>query len=393
MKSETMTAVGMPRRDFLRNSVMLTLPMMAGSALLGITGKAAAATQTVYVPPTRQRGTTVVNVHTFGAVGDGVHDDTSAIQAAINSLPSAGGTVVVPAGTYLVDAVRSIKLRSLMMLQMDPNAILTAKPNSSDSYNVLFVDVCHDVEIAGGQIRGERDNHLGTVGEGGHGIRVRGSQSVTIRDIRISNCWGDGVTVGPLPNYKKVFTYSRDVAIANIICTGNRRNGLSIGNVIGIKVFDSEFSYTNGTSPMCGIDVEPDKDVDGNGYNDQVWIENCRMNNNAHYGVNVWNRARNLTITKCTVEDNQTCGIVTTGLNGGNFTENTIRNNMSTGLFIKTGTQAVSISNNTSSNNYLKQGLTKRTPFSLVGVNSKVKKDIIVGAGTSGIQVGNNNYA
>jgi hypothetical protein len=38
------------------------------------------------------------SVTDFGAVGDGVADDTAAFQAALNS----GGSFVVPSGTYLV---------------------------------------------------------------------------------------------------------------------------------------------------------------------------------------------------------------------------------------------------------------------------------------------------
>jgi polygalacturonase len=379
--------VGMPRREFLRNSLVLAVPVVLAGA--GLPKLAAAAT---YVPPSRQRGATVLNAKDFGAYGDGLRDDTAALQRAISALPTDGGTVFVPAGSYLIDAVKSVKLRSLMHLQLDPNAKLLAKPNTSDSYNVLYVDVLHDVEISGGQIVGERDRHVGTTGEGGHGIRVRGSQRVTIRDILISNGWGDGITVGPKPVYQKPYIYSRDVVVANVVCTNNRRNGLSIGNVIGMKVYDSEFSNTNGTSPQCGIDVEPDRDIDDNGYNDQVLIENCRMNGNAAYGMNVWKRARNLTVKNCTIEDNKTCGVVTTGLNGGYFIGNTIRNNMSTGLFIKTGTVNVGIGGNTFYGNYLKQGYVDRTDFTLTGTATKIRKDLIVGIGTSDIRVGENYY-
>lgn len=46
----------------------------------------------------------VVSVKDFGAVGDGVADDTVAIQSAIDSLPARGGVVHFPAGTYNVSA-------------------------------------------------------------------------------------------------------------------------------------------------------------------------------------------------------------------------------------------------------------------------------------------------
>uniref|UniRef100_UPI001E4CA50A glycoside hydrolase family 55 protein n=1 Tax=Massilia oculi TaxID=945844 RepID=UPI001E4CA50A len=47
-----------------------------------------------------------VSVKRFGAVGNGVTDDTAAIQKAIDSLPSTGGRVYVPPGTYMVTTLR-----------------------------------------------------------------------------------------------------------------------------------------------------------------------------------------------------------------------------------------------------------------------------------------------
>ena len=282
-----------------------------------------------------------------------------------------------------------MKLRSQMHLKLDPGAKLVAKPTSSESYNVVFADVAHDVEISGGQIIGERHQHKGTVGEGGHCIRIRGCERVTVRDIRLSDGWGDGITVGPRPNRRKRFTYSQDVAIANIICDGNRRNGLSIGNVIGIKVYDCEFNNTNGTAPQCGIDVEPSPDFDGSGHCDDVHIENCRMSGNGAYGMNVWKNTSNLVITKNTIEGNKTCGLVTRGMTSSSITGNTIRKNM----FIQIDSKNVVISGNTSFRNYLKQTVVARTAFWLTGTATKIKKDLIVGTGTSGIQVGSNLYA
>ncbi len=49
------------------------------------------------------------NVKSYGAVGNGSTDDTAAIQAAIDAVPSTGGTVFLPAGTYLVTAALKLK--------------------------------------------------------------------------------------------------------------------------------------------------------------------------------------------------------------------------------------------------------------------------------------------
>jgi hypothetical protein len=45
----------------------------------------------------------VVSVKDFGAVGNGIADDTSAVRAAINSLAATGGTVFFPVGRYRIE--------------------------------------------------------------------------------------------------------------------------------------------------------------------------------------------------------------------------------------------------------------------------------------------------
>lgn len=66
------------------------------------------------------RETCCVNVRDFGAVGDGVHEDTAAIQAAINFLPD-GGRLWFPAGTYLT---LPICLKSRTTLDLDEGAVI-----------------------------------------------------------------------------------------------------------------------------------------------------------------------------------------------------------------------------------------------------------------------------
>ena len=61
-----------------------------------------------------------LNVRRFGAVGDGVHDDTAAIQAAINCCPRKG-RVLIPAGDY---HVLPLFLRSHVRIELQKGATL-----------------------------------------------------------------------------------------------------------------------------------------------------------------------------------------------------------------------------------------------------------------------------
>jgi polygalacturonase len=68
----------------------------------------------------------IYNITNYGAVGDGMTTNTTAIQAAISAASAAGGgTVEVPAGVYLSGPVQ---LASHMRLQLDGGAILRMLP-------------------------------------------------------------------------------------------------------------------------------------------------------------------------------------------------------------------------------------------------------------------------
>ena len=52
---------------------------------------------------------TLYDVRAFGATGDGVTDDSQALQSALDAVGSGGGKVYIPAGTYIVSTALWIK--------------------------------------------------------------------------------------------------------------------------------------------------------------------------------------------------------------------------------------------------------------------------------------------
>ncbi len=98
-------------------------------ALFGVAGMLHANTTLTPVVP-RSSVKTVCNVQDFGAVGDGHALDTAAINDAIKACSGErGGTVEVPAGTYLTGTIR---LSDHITLRLDSGSVLLGSPNLSD---------------------------------------------------------------------------------------------------------------------------------------------------------------------------------------------------------------------------------------------------------------------
>ena len=81
---------------------------------------------------TTKQESVLLNVRSFGAVGDGKTDDTSALQTCILACPPEG-TVYVPAGTYLT---RPLFLKSRISLWLEKEATLLGDPDRSH-YGIL----------------------------------------------------------------------------------------------------------------------------------------------------------------------------------------------------------------------------------------------------------------
>lgn len=338
---------GLAGIDPRRRVLVVALPLAVAGAAVPAWLPAAR-----FAPPARARGAAVLGVRGFGAIGDGVRDDTDAFQRAIDALPDDGGTVDVPAGNYLIDPTRRVRLRSRMHLRLAPDARLVARPNAEPRTYVLLASQVSDVEISGGQVVGDRDAHAGG-GEWGHGIAVRGSARVTVRDVRVSRCWGDGVSVGgERPGARGWASIpSEDVVLSGVASIGNRRQGLTIAHARDVQVHGCEFADTAGTLPECGIDIEPDPP----GVTNRATIEDCRIHGNRGSGIQIHKRTRGVTIRGCTIEGNGGYGVLAVGSEEGTVVDNVIRGNALQGVGLRGGTRDFNVAQNTLSDNRLRR--------------------------------------
>lgn len=193
--------------------------------------------------------TEVMNAKQFGAKGDGVTDDTNNIQTAINY----NLNIEIPSGTYMIDAETSIKPVSHSRIKLDKDATLKAITNSATNYYVIYVHDVEDVEISGGTIEGERDEHTGTSGQWGHCIYLLGIVTdVYIHDINLINAWGDGFCCN----------ISGKACTERVHVDRARRNGFSIIQADSFISTDDFIENTIGTNPQCGVDIEPNNASD-----------------------------------------------------------------------------------------------------------------------------------
>ena len=291
-------------------------------------------------------GSTTIDVRSKGARGDGKTDDTAAIQAAIDALPAAGGTVSVPAGNYMIDATRALRLRSNMRLQMAADAQLTALPNARKRYHVIKVWRADDVQIVGGRIVGERGQHQGSEGEWGYGINIQASHRVTVSGTHLSDCWGDGMWIGALGEGASA-EVSTDVTVENVVSTNNRRQGVSIGPAQRVRILNCTFSNTHGTPPQSGIDLEPM----AQGQLRDVLIQGCTFTGNKGCGVEIHHSVSGVVVRQCTIRDNAGYGVLAINTSNLRIEDNIIADNGLVGVALAKRTSDVTMTGNTLSSN------------------------------------------
>lgn len=171
---------------------------------------------------------TVCDARTYGAKGDGVTKDTSAIQKAIDDCAGKGGGVVeLKPGTYLSAPV---VLKSGITLQLDKGATLRGSQDFSDYPEItefrapgrqalVSATNAENVSIRGEGVIDGAGEPWWTMARRFKGSGIMGSEHTRPRLVVFDHCTHvlvEGVTIENSPMWQLVPYYSDDVTIRNI---------------------------------------------------------------------------------------------------------------------------------------------------------------------------------
>lgn len=334
-------------------------------------------------------GTNVLNVKNFGAIGNGNKDDTAAINSTIKScFDNGGGTVQIPYGIYMIDALTQIDMKSRCRLQIHPQAQLIVIPNGEPRYQMVNLRGCEDFEIIGGIFYGDRDLHNYSASgthEWGHCFAAYGAKRGNILTTRAENFPGDGLSVGRNEDVR-----CNDIFVGNSVFTRNRRQGISVVTGDQIYLIGNECSFTGddrpgeaaGTEPMCGIDIEPEKDA---GSISDIYVIGNRLIGNKRYGLLLERRSNDnggadiYDVRACDNEIayNYSNGCEIKAATRTQFLRNLVHDNSASGIVLNGDVQSF-LSDNQFGRNYYRNGVVNQNPpFWLTGTNSKTGRDIL----------------
>lgn len=163
--------------------------------------------------------------------------------------------IIIEKGNYIVSRTDSnegiLNLKSNSDVEI--KGVISVEPNNYSQYYILNLKDVENVLVFGGSIIGDREEHIGSSGEWGHGIFIWGnSENIRIEGVDISNCWGDGVAIGRSVPVKNVELYK--LRIENC-----RRNGISVIACEGCSIKKCTIKNINGTAPEYAVDIEPNK--------------------------------------------------------------------------------------------------------------------------------------
>lgn len=194
-----------------------------------------------------------VNVKDYGAVGDGITDDTVAIQNAINYASTINGTVIFPAKNYLVSiglreesgSYDALVLKNNVTLFLNDSTI-TLSPNGEPRTSVVQIHRHNNVKVIGGKIVGDRYSHIGEPDVGNHScLNVSHSTNVLIKDCTFTNSHGDGCSTSTISMYLQECVVTEGSPTITFVNTG--QNAIRSPYIeVGFELYKNSL-FPNGT--------------------------------------------------------------------------------------------------------------------------------------------------
>lgn len=292
----------------------------------------------------------IFNVQNFGAKGDGITDDTAAIQAAIDAAAAAGGgEVYVPAGTYIVSGGEEpsdgcLMLKSNVHLYGDGMGETTVKVADGSDTKITGVirsaygEETHDFGISQLTIDGNRDHTTGKI-DGWFNGYIPGEEgydsNVTIDSVEIKDCSGYGFD----PHEQTV-----NMVIKNSVSHGNGLDGF-VADFLSDSTFENNVAYDNDRHGFNVVTSTHDftltnnvaYDNGGNGIVVQRGSENIPSPSNITItGGEVYGNgaegvliklSSEVTVTGVDIHDNASAGVRVYGSNHVEILDNTLNNN------------------------------------------------------------------
>ena len=283
----------------------------------------------------------VITPQQFGARADGIHDDTKAIQSALNCR----GKVFLSAGVYRVSG--KLMVYSGTQLYGEKGSCIKQTKDAFILYNehaqVQVAKWDSDISISNITFDGSA---VDARSEYTAGIYMCGVRRLTVYNCSLKDIGGDGIYLGRGGKER----YCENVRIDNCIFTNCGRNAAnprqSIAVVFAEDVKIADCTMINKRKTSYGVDVEPNKPDE----HCSVIVSNCRMKGcGISCGGNKTAR-RKIIVTNCNIDcsgtENATLVVVKAE---AKITGNTIvSNGKQNGITIVTSPSAIVQKNNIS---------------------------------------------
>lgn len=202
--------------------------------------------------------TSFVTPEQYGAVGDGVADDTAAINNCL-----AQNKAIMFLGQYKINTIANagpstgenygITIPSHRTLVFSGGSKIICTSNASNHYIAFCIKDVEDILIDGLDLQCDRTKEAivkikneGSSDEG-VGILIRGSKNIVIKNSKIYNSLGDGIGIWASGNeaIENSYTPSENIFFDNCEFHDNRRNSITIGPAKNIKISNCNI-YNNG---------------------------------------------------------------------------------------------------------------------------------------------------